>query len=109
MAKRKNIDSGLKKKIASFSLLLEKAGIKPDRIILYGSWAKGTAKDYSDVDLCIVSPSFARKPDFYFKKIWHLATKIDSSLEPITFTPSELNNKYSTLAEEIRKYGLQVS
>lgn len=108
MVKRKNIDDKLKKKITSFSLLLEKAGIKPEKIILYGSWAKGTARDDSDIDLCVVSPSFAHNPDYYFKKIWHLATKIDSSFEPISFTPSELNNQYSTLASEIKKYGLQV-
>ena len=108
MAKKTTIDTKVKEKILRFYQLLERENIKADKIILYGSWAKGTAKDYSDIDLCVVSSSFGNNPDFYFKKIWHLAAKIDPLLEPISFTPSELNNQYSTLAKEIKTYGLQV-
>ncbi|MBI5465019.1 nucleotidyltransferase domain-containing protein [Candidatus Gottesmanbacteria bacterium] len=109
MATRKTVNSKIKEKVLEFSRLLKRENIQTDQIILYGSWAKGTARDYSDIDLCVISPLFANRPDDYFKKIWHLASKIDSSLEPIPFTPEELNNRYSSLAQEIKKYGIRVT
>lgn len=108
MVKRQIIDKKLQNKIFGFDRLLRRSGINPEQIIVYGSYAKGSAKDYSDVDICVVSPRFDKNPEYYFQKIWHLAGQLDSSLEPIPFTPQELNNKYSTLATEIKKYGVRV-
>lgn len=109
MAKKTVLDRKIREKVLKFTQLLNKENIKTEKIILYGSWAKGTAKNYSDIDLCLVSKSFAKNPDFYFKKIWHLAAQIDPSLEPIPFTPTELNNPYSTLSAEINRYGLLIN
>lgn len=108
MAKKIDIDKKVKNKVLNFAKLLEKSGIKADKIILYGSHVKGKAADYSDIDLCVVSSLFAKNSDYYFKKIWHLATQVDSSLEPIPFTQQELVDKYSTLSYEIRKYGVRI-
>lgn len=33
-------------------------GIKVNRLILYGSYAEGSAKPYSDIDIAVISPSF---------------------------------------------------
>lgn len=35
-----------------------------DKVILFGSYAKGTATKYSDVDLCFFSPSVEERSQF---------------------------------------------
>lgn len=108
MAQKSTISKTVKTKILDFDRLLRKNNIAVDKIILYGSHALGKAEESSDIDLCLVSPMFSKKSDFYFKKVWHLAVQIDSSIEPIPFTPKELTNKYSTLSREIEEKGVRV-
>jgi predicted nucleotidyltransferase len=50
----------IKKIIARYLDELEKLGIDVSQIILYGSYAGGTPKKYSDIDVAVVSPSFAK-------------------------------------------------
>lgn len=40
---------------------LESKGIKVDRLILYGSYAHGIPKPYSDIDIAVISSSFDNK------------------------------------------------
>ena len=37
-----------------------------------------------------------------------LALEIDSHIEPLPFTPQDLDDKYSTLTQEIKKYGVLI-
>lgn len=108
MDRKKTIDQKTKKKILDFAKLLQKSDIAVEKIILYGSCAKGKAKRGSDIDLCVVSPLFKDNPDDYFKKIWHLAAEVDPSLEPLPFTEKELSNPYSTLSAEINQFGIRI-
>lgn len=39
---------------------VKKSGIKVDKAFLFGSYAKGRPKAYSDIDICIVSPNLGR-------------------------------------------------
>lgn len=48
----------LAKKIQETIDLLIENGIKPVRVILFGSYAKGEVHEFSDVDLAIWSPVF---------------------------------------------------
>ncbi len=109
MARKTILNKTIKKKISAFTSLLKRSGIPAEKIILFGSHAKGKGNAWSDIDLCVVSRHFAQNPNSVFKKIWQLAGQIDSSLEPIPFTPKELSNPYSTLASEIRSYGIRIA
>ena len=40
---------------------LEMKGIEVSQVILYGSFASGSAKSYSDIDIAVISPSFKSK------------------------------------------------
>ncbi|MBT9148760.1 MAG: nucleotidyltransferase domain-containing protein [Dehalococcoidia bacterium] len=44
--------------IKRYSQQLENLGVKPEKMILYGSFAKGMAAEGSDIDLLIVSEDF---------------------------------------------------
>ena len=87
---------------------VKSAKISVEKVIVFGSHAKGTAHKWSDIDVCIVSPRFGRNG---FNELVRLAklkddTTIDIEAHPMN--PQNLTNKYDTLASEIRKYGIDV-
>ena len=85
---------------------VKKSGIPVSAAFLFGSFAKGTAKNYSDIDICIISPSFGK--DYFAEavKLSHLTHNVDDRIEPIPYKPEDLNDRYSTLAHEIKTFGI---
>jgi len=52
--------------------------------VVFGSWARGTAHRWSDIDLVVVSPQFDNATDRrYVDLFWCQAARIDSRIEPI--------------------------
>jgi|SRR3989338_4261217 len=47
--------------INTLAASLKNRGIKVNRLILYGSYANGTPKPYSDIDIAVVSATFNNK------------------------------------------------
>lgn len=91
--------------IKKYRLVLKKAGITVEKMILFGSYAKGTAKPWSDVDVCVVSPDFGK--DLYEERVRliKLTGSVESMIEPHPFYPSDLIDPWNSLALEIRTYG----
>ena len=48
----------IKRIIADFQEALKINGVKTDKVVLFGSYAKGNATKYSDIDLIVVSQDF---------------------------------------------------
>jgi len=65
-----------------------------DRIFLFGSYAKGTATEQSDIDLCFFSRSFENQPSIdIMKQLFRLTRKYKGiDIEPRGFATSELEN-----------------
>ena len=65
-----------------------------DRIFLFGSYAKGTATDQSDIDLCFFSRSFENQTSIdIMKQLFRLTRKYKGiDIEPRGFPTSELEN-----------------
>ncbi len=83
------------------------AGIPVQKIIIFGSRAKGTARADSDIDLAIVSPSFGKD---YFDEgvmLMHLRDGV-YEIEPHPMHPDDLNDKWSTFTHEVKKWGIPV-
>jgi predicted nucleotidyltransferase len=61
--------------------------------ILFGSYAQGNAKEYSDIDLAVISDWFKGKPNIenmqYLSKI---AAAYNSLIEALPFTEEEYTN-----------------
>lgn len=94
--------------IHKYIYLLKQEGIKVSKVILFGSYAKGTARLDSDIDLAIISSQFGQdnlKEMMFLRK---LALKIDSHIQPLAFSPQDLKDRYSTLTQEILKYGMPI-
>jgi predicted nucleotidyltransferase len=87
--------------------VLRENGISVDKALLFGSWAKGTARDESDVDVALVSTFFTGDRFMDRRKIVPLRRKINNNIEPIPFSPEDFAAG-GALVEEIRRYGEEI-
>lgn len=84
----------LKRIINRYRAQLEKMGIRPVRILLYGSQAIGTAREGSDIDLIIISGDW--KNYNHRERLELLGIASARILEPVQaqgFTPNEIKTK----------------
>ena len=84
----------LKRIVRRYRAQLEKMGIRPARILLYGSQAAGTAREGSDIDLIVISGDW--KKYNYRQRLELLGIASARILEPVQaqgFTPSEIRTK----------------
>lgn len=96
-------------KVKKFRELLEKEGIPVSKILLYGSYARGTAHKDSDIDVCVISKAFGkdRLQERFF--LFHKAPQIDARIEPVPFSLEDYRrNKISPLLHQIRKEGVEI-
>ena len=72
---RKTIEVTLKKYVEKI-----KTVIKPQRVILYGSFARGTATKWSDIDIMIIT-DFKKKNEFnLMNKLSDIGIALDDKL-----------------------------
>jgi predicted nucleotidyltransferase len=82
---------------------IEDRGIKPQRIILYGSYATGANVKGSDIDVVIISSDFATKT--YWERIDILADaiyEVSAPVEAVAMTPEEWESGDSFVVEFAR-------
>ena len=82
-----------------------------ERVILYGSFARGQAHAESDIDLAVLSPDFAGLDWFSrLRLLLRAAWKANTDwIEPVGYTPHEFDaSQPGTFADEIRSYGIVV-
>ena len=86
---------------------LAKNGISVQRVMLFGSWAKGSAVEESDVDIALISNSFSGDRFQDRRKIVPFRRKINNRLEPIPFNPQSFETG-GALVDEILRYGEEI-
>lgn len=74
----------------------------PRQIIVYGSYARGTATEDSDIDIAVVCESLAGDFLENASRLFRLRRDIDLRIEPILI---ELNNTENRFYDEILKTG----
>ncbi|MDP3994856.1 MAG: nucleotidyltransferase domain-containing protein [bacterium] len=69
---------------------------KPDKIILFGSLARGEEKSDSDIDLLIIKDS-NKKRAFRIKEVFEAIRGVDRKypLDPIVYTQQEIGKRLS--------------
>lgn len=78
---------------------------------IFGSFARGVAKEYSDIDLAIILGSLYSDEYSPFDEdfeIFHEAQKYNSLLEVICFIQDEFDQNGSTLIKQIKKQGIRL-
>lgn len=107
MVKAKYTTTEIRKIAKALAKELERNKIIVDKIILYGSYAKGNPHDHSDIDLVVISPSFKGKKMLEIQEELSIVfSKYLSFIEPIGYSSEEF--KYAepeTLLGEIKKSG----
>jgi predicted nucleotidyltransferase len=78
-----------------------------DAAYLYGSQVRGTATEWSDIDLAIISSGFSSDSFEERVALMRLAAQIDDRIEPHPFSPQDFNVS-DPLVSEIRKTGVRV-
>ena len=83
------------------------AGYAPDRIILFGSRAAGTARDDSDVDLLVVKET-DRRPVERRMEVERLLADRALPIDVVVYTPEELRRLFavgSPFVEDVMEHG----
>jgi len=71
------------------SALIER-GVRVDAMILFGSWAKGTQHEGSDIDVVVVSRDFDGKDQWArIKAVSGAIYKVFAPIQAFTLTPEE--------------------
>jgi predicted nucleotidyltransferase len=99
------VETGLEVKeiVEKYRQQLAHFGIRPERIYLYGSYAKGKAQEGSDIDLIVVSSDFSSLGLRERLEILGVAAaRILKPIQAVGYTPEEIQAKtYSPFLEEI--------
>ena len=95
-------------KIAKEYAKLVIQNIKPVEIILYGSYAKGTAREDSDIDFVVVSESFNNKDIFQRAKMIYPANFCrDYPLDVVLLSINEWKKKKGIITHIIKETGVE--
>ena len=82
-----------------------------DKAVLFGSYAKGTATEYSDIDICFFSHAFENKRSVDIViDLLGIAGKYhpDFCIEPRAFPTSEIDND-NPFVREILRTGREIA
>jgi uncharacterized protein len=87
----------LKRIVRRYRMQLQKMGIRPTRVLVYGSQASGTAHEGSDIDLIVISGDWQKYN--HRQRLELLGIAAARILEPIQahgFTPGEIRHRKIT-------------
>ncbi|MEW6611036.1 MAG: nucleotidyltransferase domain-containing protein [Patescibacteria group bacterium] len=90
------------------SYLKQDVGFPFKAVYLYGSYANGTQRDWSDIDVAVVSEKFKGRVD-PFMYLWRRVRDIDTErgIEPVGFHPRDFVWE-NPLAAEVKQYGIRI-
>ncbi len=105
------VDESIVQSVKRYLVALRDAGIDVAFGVVFGSQALGQATAESDIDVLVVAPLFdppRRRKDV--DRLWHLAVRIDSRIEPIPCgTRQWTDDDSSAILELARREGQRVS
>jgi predicted nucleotidyltransferase len=85
-------------------LVIGSTSVKIDQCWLFGSYAKGTPRQYSDIDV-----AFVVEHDYDFLDteplLWKLTRHVDNRIEPVLIAK---DTDYEGFIDEIQRTGVQV-
>lgn len=87
-------------------LVLKDFPVKIEKTYLYGSFAKGTARQDSDIDVAFVVDRFTGNFFDIVPHIWMLTEKVDSRIEPKIISR---NDDYAGFLDEIQRTGIELA
>jgi predicted nucleotidyltransferase len=106
--KKINQINNIQERVLQFGRLLISNGIPISKLVVFGSYAKNKATEYSDIDVCVVSPKFGKDHIEEMQYLFKARRNIDSLIEPYPASPTEYSELESPIIWEINKHGLEL-
>lgn len=96
--------------ISKYIRNLEALGISVRKVILFGSYAKGTYHKESDIDIAVISDDFERMGIWERAKyLGRAARDIPHPIEVLGFSPSQLEKiERGTMLDDITRSGVEI-
>lgn len=94
-------------KIRKFISALPGHGIRAQEVYLFGSYAKGTQTEMSDIDVAVVSQDLSEDRFEELVRLLRISSGIDSRIEPVPFRPEAFVDE-DPLAWEIKRQGVRI-
>lgn len=91
-----------------YAKTLQEANIPHEKIYVYGSVAKGKENPWSDIDLAVIGPAFGTDLIEEMVTLRMLAQEINPAISPMPLRPEDLEDRFSTLGQTVRKEGYLV-
>ena len=94
--------------VRAFVRELHGLGIRPQAVVLFGSYARNEQREESDIDVALVSESFTGAGPLDVRPMAHVLARFPYFyLEPHTFTPAQFTDE-NPFVREIRRTGIVV-
>ena len=98
------LEQSVLKSVRNYFAALKSRGIMVERVVVFGSQAKGEANEWSDIDIMVISPQFDNMKDRNaVNLLWRVAARIDSRIEPIPCGSRQWRNDDSSAIIEIAR------
>ena len=91
-----------------YAAAVRKSGLPIIDIYVYGSVANGNVREGSDIDIAVVSAPFGKSRHDENTTLRRVRWDIDLRIEPISLHPEDLENRYSTIGQEVKRHGISV-
>ncbi|MEK6553584.1 MAG: nucleotidyltransferase domain-containing protein [Bacteroidota bacterium] len=104
MVEEQNI---IDKKIHQFVFELKRIGINVEKAILFGSYAKGTYNEWSDIDLAVVSSDFKGIRIIDKENMVSAISAVDYDISPLPYRPEDFTED-DLFVKEILKTGIRI-
>lgn len=106
---KKRIQKEIKDKILKYIEILKEDGLDIQEVYLFGSYARGTQNQYSDIDVCVISEEFKNQSDAisYLNQYEFRGQKL-IDIEGHGFNKETFYNSYLSLPYQIKREGIKV-
>jgi uncharacterized protein len=101
------IPDKVKKTIDAYLDALNRDNVPIKEAILFGSYAKGTSREWSDIDIALVSDIFIGNRIEDKDKIRKITLSVSSEIEVLPFNPKDFDVE-NPLAKEILETGIRL-
>ncbi|MBI5561335.1 MAG: nucleotidyltransferase domain-containing protein [Deltaproteobacteria bacterium] len=102
------VDRLIMDKVRAFLTRLEARGIRVERAYVFGSYARGSAGEWSGIDVAVVSRDVGYDRFEELARLMSIASTIDTRIEPVPFRPDTFVDE-DPLAWEIKRNGVELS
>lgn len=101
------INASIIETLKKFLEKLKEDGIPVEAAYLFGSYAKGRAREWSDIDVAVISSDLSDDRFEERIRLSQISSRIDSRIEPVPFRPDTFVDE-DPLVWEIKKEGVRI-